>query len=62
MKERDHLEDAGVDGRITLNLKTWEGKVWRGIHLSRNTAEWWAVVKTAMNVRVTQNAGNFLTS
>jgi hypothetical protein len=30
MKERYNLEDVRVDGRITLNLKTWDGKVWPG--------------------------------
>jgi hypothetical protein len=32
LRERDHLEDAGVDGRIILRwiLRKWDGGVWTG--------------------------------
>jgi len=31
--ERDHSEDLGLDGRITLKLifKEWNGDVWTGL-------------------------------
>jgi hypothetical protein len=32
------------------------------IRLARNRDTWWAIVNMVMNLRVTQNVGNFLTS
>jgi hypothetical protein len=31
LKERDHLEDIGVDGGIILNMSSkWDGEAWTG--------------------------------
>jgi len=33
LRERDHLEDLGLDGKTILKcvLKTWDGKSWTGL-------------------------------
>jgi len=33
LRERDHLEDSGVDGRIILrkNLRKWDVEAWTGL-------------------------------
>jgi hypothetical protein len=63
MREGDHLEDLGVDGRIILKwiLKKWDGGMdW--IDMAQDSDSWRAFVSAVMNLRVTENAGNFLTS
>jgi hypothetical protein len=51
-KEKDHLEDRGVDGRKgskwTLD---WLGGV-EWIHLAQDRGRWRAVVNAVMNLRV----------
>jgi hypothetical protein len=63
VKDIDHLEDLGVDGRIILR---WIFRKWsRGmdcIDLALDRNRWLAVVNAEMNFRVRKNAGNFLTS
>jgi hypothetical protein len=33
-----------------------------GIHLAQDMGEWWAVVNTAMNLRISERMGNFVPS
>jgi hypothetical protein len=50
---RDHLEDAGLDGRLILRwfFKKWEGGMdW--IDLAEDRDRWRALVNAVMNVRV----------
>jgi len=63
VRERDHLGDLGVDGRTILKwiFKMSDvGMDW--INLTRDRDRWWALVKEVMNLQVTQNAQDFLTS
>jgi hypothetical protein len=54
LRERDHLEDVGVDGRIILEWIVkgivWEDVVWIGVAV--DTDRWRAVVNAIMNFRV----------
>ena len=45
--------------KMDLHDAGWEA-VW--IDLVQDRGNWWALVNAVMNLRVTQNAGNFLTS
>jgi alpha-glucosidase (family GH31 glycosyl hydrolase) len=50
-KERDHLEDQGIDGiRMDLREIDWGSVHW--IQLAQNRDRWRAVVNTVMNLRV----------
>jgi hypothetical protein len=63
LREFDHLGDSGIGGRIILK---WICKKWGGgmdwIELAQDRDRWRALVNAVMNLRVPQNAGNFLTS
>jgi hypothetical protein len=54
LKERDHLGDSGVDGRIVLRwiFRKWDvgGVDW--IELAQNRDRWWALVTAVMNLWV----------
>jgi hypothetical protein len=57
------LEDPGVNGRIILKwiFKTWDkGTVW--IHLAQDRDSWQTLVNDVINLQVSYNAGNFLSS
>jgi hypothetical protein len=64
MRETYHLENLGIDGRIILKLTFstvgWGGTDW--IDLVQDRDRWRTLVNTVINIRVPQNAGNFLTS
>ena len=59
LREGDHLENPGVDGRIILR---WIFKMWGidWIDLAQDTDRW-RELNAVMNLRVPQNVGNFLT-
>jgi hypothetical protein len=52
MRERDHLEDLGVNGRIIIDLQEveWGGMDW--IDMAQDRDRWRAVVSAVMNLRV----------
>jgi hypothetical protein len=53
LKERDHLQDLGVDVKIVLNwnFKKWDEVVWIGLIWLR-IETWPAVVNEVINLRV----------
>jgi hypothetical protein len=53
VKERNHLQDLDVDGRIILKciLKKQAGMVWTESVFSDDRVKWQTVVITVMNIR-----------
>jgi len=64
LAERYYWGHPDVDGRIILRwiFSKWDVGVWTGLSWIRDRDRWRALVNAVMNVRVPQNAGNFLTS
>ena len=63
MRERDHLEDPCVGGRIIFLVFQEVGCGGMGwIVLAQDRESRQALVNAIMNLRVPYNAGNFLTS
>jgi hypothetical protein len=64
LRERDHWEDPGIGGRIIIMMALQEvecgGMDWIG--LAQDKDRWRESVNSVMNLRVQQNAVNFLTS
>jgi hypothetical protein len=60
--ERDHMEDPDVDGNVILRriFRKWDGGL-DGIDMAEDRDMWWAL-KAVMDIRVSYNAGNFLTT
>jgi hypothetical protein len=63
LKERDHLKDVGVDGKIILE---WiqGNRVGSGnwIHLAQDRDQWQILLDILMNPQFSRNGGNFLAS
>jgi len=56
------VEDLGIDGNIKIDLQEvgWEGMDW--IDLAQDRDRWRALVNVVINLSITKNTGNFLTS
>ena len=54
LRERDHLEDLGVDGRIILRwvFRKWDGGGMDWIDLAQERDRWRALVHAVINLRV----------
>jgi hypothetical protein len=62
LRERDHFQDLGVDGRLILEwiFKTWDGLAWTGLVWFQDRDRWWELVNAIMNLSGSIKVGNFL--
>jgi hypothetical protein len=51
-KERDHLKDRGIDGRMELEWILRKLAGWEWIHLTQDRDRWRTLVNVVMNLRV----------
>jgi len=53
LREIDHLEDPGIDGRIILRwiFRKWDGRAMDWIDLVQDRDRWQALVDMVMNLR-----------
>ena len=60
LRERDHLGNPSVDGRIILRciFRKWDV----GVKLAQDRDRWQGIVNGVMNLQGPYNVGNFLTS
>jgi len=58
LRERDHLEEPGIDGRIIVRkiYRKWDGGGMDWIDLAQKRDRWWVLVNMAMNLLVPLNA------
>jgi hypothetical protein len=54
LKERDHLEDPGLDRRMILSLifRKWDLETWTGSSMAQDRERWRALVNAVMNLLV----------
>jgi hypothetical protein len=54
LRERDYLEDQGIDRGIILRLifRKWDGEVMDWIYLAQDRDRWRALVNAVMKLRV----------
>ena len=54
LRERDNLQDLGVDGNIILRwiFRKLDGEGMDWLELAQDRDRWWAVVNVEMNFRV----------
>ena len=62
LREREHLEEPIVGGRIILRwiFRKWDGGGMDWTELAQDSDWWWALVNAVMNLRGSIKCGEFL--